>query len=719
MTNNNIINKIKILSIFLTLCLMLVPNIVTADPHVTFNYPANGTSTEHLEVSFQSVATNATYVIPDINSSIVGIYSFETGARNASRHGNLKNFSASAIALAGTVNSIYGKGIEVNNSFTSTGNPTLSTDGFALAFDLWFNDTNDTAILNSNFVNFYSANYGFTGWLSNFVNYLGTENFTQIQFNIYNGTNYNGNTAFRIYYHDITTLRSQHRVLLNLDLKNGYAQTWLDGNLVYTDSVITPYGYYKSAQTIGFSKTTEKHRRFMDEVVIINRSLNNLEASLYSQYQDNITMEFETYVDTGDYLFNLRALGYGPSLLNKTEIRYYENLESPQIEISKMFPDYNGTSINLGTVFNLTCRGDFGEVSNYNINNTIQYSTDTDSNDNITNSTWTNLSTTWQIPEEYAILGDSMSYVMTTGFWPYYFANLTNVSTTNFNNRAVSGKNCQYAYNALLVNVTNTTDVLFITCGVNSFATSNNTYWWNLIYNESKAKGIREIYMTTMPPWDYINDQPLVNAIVLCTKQKAENSWLLNFDTTHSDLKVYDLWTDWHDTSGLNLTDCGWRTDQVLSGDGVHPNSIAARYWAEKHWYNFNEWVANTSMTTFTAPSLTQNMNYTFRCFSDYNTRTSLISTIGTLTVRLDPSTIPEPEMTIGDNANNTVAIVGAAFGLIAIMIIAASGYIFFQVLKGEMDLMSVGTLAVAAVAVAVILIIGYYILGTLAASIA
>ncbi len=692
-------NKIKS-TFFIFFILLVSISLVNAFvPSVQINYPSNNTYISNLEVNMNSQSVENTYVLPNINDSIIAWYSFENGKENVNSYGPANNFTA--VSGSGTYDFIYGQGAKLNATVTSSGNPNLSADGFSIVMDFYLNTSLDSAIVNANFISFYSAGKGFQGYLSN--SYYATYNFTQIAFNIYNGTNYSSASAgFRIYNIDIT---KPHRVVFNLNLKDGYAQTWVDGELHYTDSTIAPYGYFVSSNVISFVTTTNAHTRYIDEVIIINRSLNSQEAEFYSSYTDNLTISYTSY---GNYNFSIEAVGYGNDSLNSSGTFNLGNLLSPQINYTYIVPN-STTILETGEEIDLYCHSTYSGVDDVDVDNIIQYSNNSGTN-------WTSIPSAWKVPGDYLILGDSMSYLMVNGYWPYRFKQLTGTDDSSFVNYAVAGKRCTYAYDMIQNNVSNGEfDDLFITCGVNGFAVENNTVHWENIYNEAKSKGINRVFMTTMPPWDYINDQILETAITLCNKMHTENAWLIAFGESHDDVYVYDLWTDWHDNTGTNLTDCGWDPTRVLTGDGVHPNTLSAIYWAEKQWAQFGNERFNTSMATFTAPSIEEDTNYSFRCYSEYGIRTSLVFNYDDILVKLDP---PEPVVTISDHANDTNTIVFTAFGLIAVMIIASAGYIFFQILKGDMDISTVGILAITAVMVAVVLIVGFYILSIIANSI-
>jgi lysophospholipase L1-like esterase len=170
--------------------------------------------------------------------------------------------------------------------------------------------------------------------------------------------------------------------------------------------------------------------------------------------------------------------------------------------------------------------------------------------------------------------------------WIGYFASKMGISNNAIPTYAVSGNSCENVYSQLINSVSDGTTYLFATCGVNKFASANNTDWYKKIYEKAKEKGISHVYMTTMPPWNYINTLSSSTANTYCNKMQSDNSWLKNFDLQHSDLHVVDLWSMWHGTSGITV--CGWRTDQTLTSDGVHPNSAGYTQWADEYYKLFS-----------------------------------------------------------------------------------------------------------------------------------
>lgn len=88
------------------------------------------------------------------------------------------------------------------------------------------------------------------------------------------------------------------------------------------------------------------------------------------------------------------------------------------------------------------------------------------------------------------------------------------------------------------------------------------------------------------------------------------------------------------------------------------------------------------------------------------------------MTLFQNPATIPEPEITIQDHANETVQVVFMAFGLIALMIFASAAYLIVQIFKGNIDTNTLMILSVTGFMVAIVLLAGYYILSVMAASI-
>ncbi len=191
----------------------------------------------------------------------------------------------------------------------------------------------------------------------------------------------------------------------------------------------------------------------------------------------------------------------------------------------------------------------------------------------------------------YAVIGDSMSNNVvvpaTMGDWPGWFITKLGVPESDFGLYAVAGHTCAQVYNQLVVNVSQGTTYLFSTCGINGFSGIDNTYWYQMIYTKAKEKGVSQIYMTTMPPYNGFNSYDQETADERCDKMKSENEWLKDFASQHADLHVVDLWTLWHDTSGTAKTDCGWRTDQSLTNDGIHPNDATSGVWAQEYYDMF------------------------------------------------------------------------------------------------------------------------------------
>jgi len=193
----------------------------------------------------------------------------------------------------------------------------------------------------------------------------------------------------------------------------------------------------------------------------------------------------------------------------------------------------------------------------------------------------------------FSVIGDSMS---AGGNWERLLASKLDVSFDQFSIYAQSGDTCSEVYNQLVNQVEESTDILFSTCGINGFMElSDNKQWYQKIYDTAKEKGISKIYMTTMPPYEDFNKLDQTTATARCENMKNHNAWLKNFDSQHEDLTVVDLWTMWHDTSGTEKTDCGWRKDLSLSSDGVHQTSLGHEQWAEVYADIIKEEVANSN----------------------------------------------------------------------------------------------------------------------------
>jgi lysophospholipase L1-like esterase len=223
----------------------------------------------------------------------------------------------------------------------------------------------------------------------------------------------------------------------------------------------------------------------------------------------------------------------------------------------------------------------------------------------------------------FAVIGDSMYNDQTDvgGKLGTYMG----ISFSNMNIYAVAGHTCLQVYEQLVNNVTNGTTNLIVGCGVNGGIPTSNIEAWENIYNTAKDKNISNIYMSTMPPFGTINNYEDAIANETCERQKEQNEWLLNFAAIHSDFYVVDIWSDWHDTTGTNKTDCGWYpgTQYKLAGDEIHPSTEGYAYWAEKIWNESFNRLINGSFSVNLTNTYLSNTTINFSCLNTYEERTS------------------------------------------------------------------------------------------------
>ncbi len=354
-------------------------------------------------------------------------------------------------------------------------------------------------------------------------------------------------------------------------------------------------GHYLGEQALGYNTFTPQDYltfqykspvNLFDEIVVLNKYVSQVEGESLTKITNND-------MDLSNYSFNTTFQGLAVDQngnYDKTETRQIHNIQQPNV--SSCY-SYDKTS----KVHYYICTLQQNDTTPDNINMDYEYSLD--------NSTWTNAPAVYQSYSDktFAVIGDSMS----NGTEDWYGPFITDMGITQADipTYAVKGNTCPQV-RAELSSVANNTTDLFVTCGVNGFLSTDNTAIWQGIYDDAKAKGISRIHMTTMPPWDYINDSlDNASAITACQKMHTENDWLKNtFAPAHSDVTVSDVWTYFHDTSGTQTTDCGWRKDVSYSDDGVHPNStLGASYWANKVWTDaFNQLKKGTKYALLNLP---------------------------------------------------------------------------------------------------------------------
>lgn len=593
--------------------------------------PESGTETTFMEINTSITSDYDAYSVFNFDNSIVGWWTFDNalGRLNPVQTG----FGNVLTLNAGTPiypDSRFGQsfssvamsaGLYKEEALSGTSN-----EGFTLAWT--WNVSNASFLMAGNY-DIGSQSATNSGYKLRFTNLNGTHSYPQVL--IYNGSQYMGGAVFSATPFPSEYLGQNRRWLITADMVNQEYAYYVDGVLMGTKTTSFTGNYFEGHKVIRMT-AGQYHNFSVDDIIALNRSVTNNEAELLSQYSKINYFEMDYLSDTN---VSVKPYGYdNQSVLTTIETRTFNFLQSPTITYMAIFNKDNQTIYGY-------CRAELNGDT-FGLEHFIQYSND--------NATWINLTETYERSNDtYAIIGDSM-YNGATDVGGALGTNM-GISTSEMNIYAVAGHTCTQVYQQLIDNVTNDTTNLIAGCGVNGGIPATNPEQWENIYNQAKAKNISNIYISTMPPWDTINTYDQATADDYCNRQKEQNEWLINFAANHSDLYVVDIWTDWHDTSGTNKTDCGWAVDSIYRNDVTHPNTAGYQYWADKHWNeSFNRWVNNTWQTNLT---LNQAGDYYFRCYTDGD-RPSLVSAMGVTTV--NDTIAPNITLVSPANASSTTS---------------------------------------------------------------
>lgn len=590
--------------------------------------PSSGTESTYIKINTSITSNYDAYGFFNRDYSLIGWWAFDDSSNRLQSVNNVwggaftgsgtPTYSAARFqegVLLGSGDSIYADNILTGNNDV----------GFTL---IWSMNSSNSSAWDATSDWIYNTDYTPVG---GFKLRFQSENEThwRIYILMYNLTGYSNVAPKLIFPKSYTT--DFKRYALSVDIANQEYNLYVDGILISTVTSSASYNFYDHGEDLTFLGSSN-YEILIDDIMFFNVSVTDEEGKLLSNYSKVNYFEMDY---SSDKNITMKPYGYdNQGILATSDTRTFKFLISSVIEYTHLFNDNNETLWGY-------CRAVLDNVSTEDLEHVIQYSLD--------NTTWINLTETYQENNEtYAVIGDSMSNAYED--WPGYLTDNFNITDTTIPLYSVTGNNCTQVYYQLINNVTNGTTNLFATCGVNSGIPASNTDLWEDIYNEAKIKNISKIYMTTMPPWDYINTLNNETAQTTCNLQKSQNQWLINFAANKSDLEVVDVWTFYHDTSGTNLTDCGWRTDITYSNDGTHPNSLGMNYWADEYWKLFNEWSNNTFEVSLTP---NQSSTYYFRCYTEGN-RQSLISSMGELYVGIDTCTYASGNWNINcaDNCN-------------------------------------------------------------------
>lgn len=557
--------------------------------------PNSGTQTTNIVVKTQVTSDKDSYSFLIRNNSLNSWYTFDNSAnRLASMSGFGNTFTAT-----GTVHyqnlSTFGSSIVIPNG---TGNYVTSTglkqndNGFTVVWTM--NLSNSTGFDAA--ANVMNLRTGTPGAVLSFQSVAGNNTHWFVYVIYYNSTGsagWNNALAFSRNY-----AINNSRFAVSADFQSQIYKLFINGALIDTKTSSGVGNFYDTGTSLKLATNAYTNISY-DDVLFFNLSVTTNEGILLSNYSkvNNLVMDY-----SNDINVTLKPYGYdNSSVVTYDSTRFFNFLVSPVINYTSLFNKNNNTIY-------AYCRAYLNGTPTSSLQHLIQYSLD--------NVTWTNITNAYQsyqtTAETYAVIGDSMS--TNNSGWVDDMFNLMGLTYNEVPSYAVPGWTCNQTYMELVQNVSDDTTHLFATCGVNGAVPEYNPTYWELIYNEAKAKNISYVHMTTMPPWDWINEQPNASAQTYCNRQKQQNQWLLEFDELHDDLFVYDLWADWHDSSGQNITDCGWRTDIVYQANAAHPNALGYAYWANRQWESINKWTNNTFKASI---SPIQSGEYYFRCYTD------------------------------------------------------------------------------------------------------
>jgi len=478
----------------------------------------------------------------DVGQSLRSWFSFnEATNRNYGDTGTLSNLSAGVTGhVGGSVGSVIIHGLDdiLNGGFTFVVSAIipLATDGDF--FDFGISSDNSS---------------GFKMRMTRTNETRDTLNFLR-----YNGSGYAGPNTVTI---DNPTRDQWTRYAISVDILNKKVRFFRNGAYLGEQTFTTALNPRDFLQ---FYSGTGK---YYDEIVILDKFVSSVEGISLTKLTDND-------LDLGVMGINTTFRGVvvdENGSYDETEMRTITNTALPVVEDCYA---YSKTD----TDHFFSCSPTYPGAEMQNIDVDYEYKLDQGAWSSVASSSYKTYD-----GQTFAVIGDSMSNGETDWIGP--FKEYMNISAAQLPTYAVAGNTCTQV-RGQLSSVAEGTDNLFVTCGVNGFSTSDNPVHWQGIYDDAKAKGVDKIYMTTMPPWEAINTQNDATAAAYCTKMKTENQWLLDFGASHDDVVVSDIWSYFHDTSGTEKTDCGWRKDITYSSDGVHPNVVGGEYWAEQHWQN-------------------------------------------------------------------------------------------------------------------------------------
>ena len=518
----------------------------------------------------------------NVGNSLKAWYSFNEATNK--NYGSLTAASLSQLRDKGSADGVtsylgdsYDR-VEIDNLNT------VLTNTFTIAFSYLYptNSLNDYEIIKST----NDTTHGFT-----IKKNQPDANTDQLALLIYGGGVYQGANVMS--YPNLNETQWA-RFAISFDIPNHKLRWFVNGTYLGEQTISNNYVFQPDSFLLFNYKSS---RIYYDEIVVLNKFVTQAEGESLSKL-----INTNNDLDLNNYDMNTTFQGMVVDQngnFDKTETRTIHALQQPS---------FNSSCYSYDKTYRkhyYICQPQQVNTTAQNIDVNYQYSFD--------NTNWTTATTLYKdySNQTFEVIGDSMSNDQSD--WLGAFETDMNITSVNLPTLAVAGKTCHEILTQQLPNVPLNTDNLFITCGINGFITADNRVEWQAIYDGAKARGVKKIYMTTMPPYNYINtDLDQVTATTWCNKMKTENQWLKDNLGTKSDVVVSDVWTEFHDPnlSGSLKTDCGWKTSPKyyidMAGDtGVHPNTAGAQYWADQQWKNgFDEMKQDTKYISLDIPRL-------------------------------------------------------------------------------------------------------------------
>lgn len=593
------------------------------NPIVSYNI----TTSPILNISYSSSADDSFFAFDD---SISVIDSLNVGLGLADSV-NISIGNGSFSSVNRTYESLSSEGVLLNfgsnsNAFKYTFNNNL-TNGYTYIFNMKSNSSDSSSSITSFYVSDDRVTGGKGGFTTQFNWNSSAGNISALSYYVNASGSLPANLpviTFAANFPFNFTKDIFHKILISYDAINERAKFFIDGKQIYNGSMNKSL-YVPQNSTLLFRTVQGGAGNItIKDIVFLNRGVYDGEDVLLSSQS--------VANNTRMYLGNLGSNAVNHTLnfyylLNKS-VYFMTNerfsfAESNIVYVNNSLLNPNSTSSNSGTRIDQICqfRDDNNSLTN-SFNVSFKYGLNGTAFSDMTpiDSTYINgTEYTW------AWIGDSMSNSLSEPDFPAEVILYTGIPQSQAVTYAVAGYTCNQTYQELINNVTNGTTHLFVSCGINSFASTNTSYWDDLIYRTAKAKNITYVHFNTIPPY-----QSYAIDTTNCNKMHTENNFILSMPTLYSDsnLTVIDVFNSWYDDSGLNITDCGWKIGAGYSNDGTHPTTTAARIYGYQQWTEaLDIYTVNNYRATLIVPINITNGVYNFVCQGNSSIANSVATT--------------------------------------------------------------------------------------------